>query len=322
MNHQVQIMREFNDTFKRIEAIFSNYNTLLNDNLAYFEKILDNFLGIDSHFLDNFKTSDKNFELHSHPVGKTIYGINNGIKEIVKLLKHTTIPYFIKLINSVASNKDKYKSEVESLKNEINSVLEKSQKKSSLEIVKIDCYSFDDLNFNVYENNKNLHSLNVELHKEIRKIEDRLTSLLNEMDKFIRDAYRKEHDLLFETAVKFHKEFPYHEKPIDNQDRHSENEYISFYQGEFKGTFQKLYSILSIPQHSTQGINAVWKNDISMIYARVWRDFTPNNPEEVAVYKKEIVKVLEGGIVSHWKVELNSGEIGYVPQNILEPVVE
>ncbi|XP_060031855.1 epidermal growth factor receptor kinase substrate 8-like protein 2 isoform X1 [Erinaceus europaeus] len=54
-------------------------------------------------------------------------------------------------------------------------------------------------------------------------------------------------------------------------------------------------------------------------FARVLYDFTARNANELSVLKDEVLEVLEDGH-QWWKLRSRSGEAGYVPSNILDPV--
>ena len=95
---------------------------------------------------------------------------------------------------------------------------------------------------------------------------------------------------------------------------------VSSYSDKIESTFFEIQNCFgpSIIQEEEMAISD-WKSD-QQFYARVWENYSPQNPEEIELVQGELVSVQSSPLHGHWFVKRANSQTGYAPSSILEPV--
>lgn len=172
----------------------------------------------------------------------------------------------------------------------------------------------------------NFNSQNIEMHKALID----LIEAINEQEVFVGavlDSYHKtfvvaernNDETIEQVTQKIESFFPFFQEAAKPINRHA-SEYFKD-RNRIKQVFYQLKNFsLSHRSPIVQTPPVPWGNGHKEFYARIWEDYTPTKEGEVAVKKKEMVKVMKITQTSHWVISTSSRKEGFIPCTILEPV--
>ena len=157
---------------------------------------------------------------------------------------------------------------------------------------------------------------------EIYKVEDSVIKELEEEQKCLEKMIKNEDAFIIIPAKRICECLPFMEAPVVKREIDFTNT-VPYYKYLIQEAFLDLKCNFvqqrMIPRESA---SRTWVTEDKMLpfYARVWEDNESKNEEELHVYKKETVKVVQAGYSDYWIVQNRSNKSGYVPSNILEPI--
>ena len=146
---------------------------------------------------------------------------------------------------------------------------------------------------------------------------------LKDEDTFLNQVKDNEDKIIFQCSRTINVGLPFIDEVPEAKREVLENERVSYYAFFINELITELLSNCSSPHFPNRESAAekwVIDGETAPFYARVWKDYKPQNDSEIEIFKKETVKVTKTGFTDYWLVQKTNNETGYVPCTQLEPV--
>lgn len=319
-------LKQFNKIKKHFSAIselFEINKNRLNADVNYFDnssKIINNLLAV---LTVKTETSFNTHTLYKQPVGIAFDKLYTSFTKYNTQITQVSIPSIKKLVSKTIQMRVTFDKSVEKYLDEIKLIYGQYNEIKTAERKKKAAQSLEDVISSTFVRGAMLHSQQKSIIESMQRIHNNILSSLETMDNFILSITEEEEKIIKETSSYIKSGFPFDPNYKELSREFQDKDRVSYFSKLISDTFLELISSEGPPVISkNESAAQKWPTaeKFEPFYARVWETYQAVRPSEVDVSKKELVKVIEAGLIPQWKVEKTNGETGYVPSLILEPV--
>ena len=320
---ETKIISSLQKYLNKTSRLYDVYKTNINDDISYFEnaqRVIGNLIqGL------NFK-SDPQYTSHpmyKQPVGSAMQDLVKSFTEINNVITLDVLPALRQYVGQTQVNKvtlDKnIERNIDSLKkallkyHERKTAINKTRdSKDMLDLVKSQCTTTG------LESSQNF----MDVIGEIGRIEELIMKELTTQEDCLAKLKSNEDKIMIAVSTRIQKSIPYLKEVFVKRQIEDINTvaYFRYFITEALLQLKCSFTSSHVPHRESAARKWLTEDKMEPFYARVWEDFEPKSENEIAVLKKERVKVTQAGFNNYWFIQKTNNTSGYVPVDILEPI--
>ena len=324
-NKEINLINSISNNLNSISELYELHKSNISSTINYYENMSKVFSNLNSSINFNSNSNFTKHQLFNQPSGRFFFKIQQSFDDITSHINYTVLTKLKDTIQSLSTNKLKFDKKSEKFIEDLKKSFLNWNEIQNLNFKKKELQNINQLISDLFVFGNNLHPEFLKLIKIITELQLQIFKELDSVELFFKNVIDSEYDIINSSSKKFIMDFPYLNEISINSRIFKKEEKVLYFKEILNFLFLELKSSTG-PTHLTNlEINHQnWcKNDqIEPFYARVWETFNPITENEIYVIKKEMVKVLESGLLNYWLIEKIDGSIGYVPCSILEPIEE
>lgn len=257
------------------------------------------------------------------PAGIAFDEMHSTFVDITNNLNNEAIPGLKKCISQLTSSKEKM---LKSIQQNMDNLRKNSNKYfenvSGIAKSRETLTLLDNID-NQFITGGQSHAAFMGLLKTISEIEAKTKQDLNEEEALFERIKNTEASIIEKTCQTISNGLPFLQDIPNKKREYNEVDEVNHWRILILQTYLELkstHTIIPVSQRETAKRNWCTCYQMTPFYARVWEDHPKNSDQEIQLYKKETVKVLECDLGDYWLVQKPDESTGLAPCSKLQPV--